>query len=112
MASYYELPITSDPDQTFSCTIPINGKNVTLNFRLRYNDIAKYWWLTIADKDNKVLIDSLPLLSPASPTGNILEQYQYLGIGSAYLVNAGGTLQDSPDSSNLGTDFLLIWGDS
>lgn len=107
--SYYQLPITSDPDQTFSCTIPIGNQNVTLNFRLRYNDQAGYWWLTIADKDNNVILDPLPLLSPASPTGNLLEQYQYLGIGSAYLVNVGSSA-DSPTDSNLGTDFLLIWG--
>lgn len=112
MATYYELPITSDPDQTFSCTIPINGKNVTLNFRLRYNDQAGFWWLTISDQSGNILLDSLPLLSPASPNGNILEQYQYLGIGSAYLIKTGSLPDDSPNSSNLGTDFKLLWGDA
>lgn len=110
--NYYQIPVTTGPDQTFKCTIPVDGKNLTLNFRLRFNAQGNYWWMTISDKDNNLLIDALPLLTPANPTGNILDQYQYLKIGSCYLVNNGNTTMDSPDSTNLGTDFLIVWGNT
>ncbi|HBC94305.1 MAG TPA: hypothetical protein DCZ10_15760 [Pelotomaculum sp.] len=105
--SYYTIPLTSDPSQNFTCTIPVDGRNITLRFRINYNDIAGYWWMSITDSSGALLIDSLPLLTGQ----NILGQYQYLGIGSAYLYNNGSS-EDNPDNTNLGTDFLLIWGDS
>ena len=107
MANYYTIPVNSDPNQSLACTIPINNKNIRLNLKIFYNDVAGYWTMRISDKDNNILVDSVPLL-----TGNFLEQYQYLGIGSAYIVNNGNSSMDSPDNTNLGTDFLLVWSDA
>ena len=112
MENYVIIPLTSDPDQTIAATIPINGKNVTLKFRVRYNTQGNYWWLTISDKGGNVLVDGLPLVTGDYPAADILEQYQYLGIGSAVVVNVGNTTLDIPDSTTLGTDFVLVWGDS
>jgi len=105
--AYYIIPLTSDPDQSLTCTVPVNGKNITLRFRVRYNTQAGYWWMTVSDKNGNILVDSLPLLTGQ----NLLEQYQNLGIGSAYLVNTGNTKLDSPDDTTLGSDFVLAWGD-
>ena len=106
MANYY-IPVTNDPDQSFTCSIPLNGKNVQLKFRIRYNSKAKYWWMTISDSKGTILIDSLPLLSG----GNLLEQYQYLGLGNADIINAGNKTLEDPDDKTLGIDFFLMWGD-
>ena len=103
----YKIPVTSEPDQSFSCSIPIGGKNTLLGFRIRYNDIARYWWMAISDSKGNMLLDSIPLLTGS----NILGQYQYLSIGSAYIINNGNSLLSDPDESTLGTDFLLMWGD-
>jgi hypothetical protein len=104
---YYTIPVTNEPDQNFICTVPVNGQNITLRFRLRYNTQGGYWWLTLADKNGNVLVDGVPLLTGQ----NILEQYQYLNIGSAYVVKTGSSPLDSPDEQSLGKDFLLVWGD-
>jgi hypothetical protein len=104
----YIIPLTSDPDQTFISTISVDDKNLTLMFRLRYNTIASYWFLAIADSKGNVLIDSLPLFTGQ----NLLQQYRYLNIGSAYLVQNGKTYTENPSENNLGSDFVLLWGDT
>ena len=106
------IPLTSDPDQYFSCTLPIDNKNLTLSFRIRYNTIAGYWVMAIADSNNVVLIDSIPLIRGAYPAGDILKQYRHLNIGRAYIVKNGKVDMDYPNDTNLGTDFLLVWSDT
>jgi hypothetical protein len=107
------IPLTPAPNQTFQVTLDIDGGTVTLNFRLHYNEIAKYWVLTILDRTGTLLLDSLPLLTGGNPSANILGQYAYLEIGSAYVVNVSGlTAPDYPDGTNLGQDFVLVWSDT
>ncbi len=111
--SYTKIPLTTDPNQNFTTTIPINNKNITLTLDIRYNGIGGYWFMSVTDKKTgNVLIDSLPLLTGEYPSGDILHQYQYLGIGSATVVKTGNLSDDSPDSTNLGTNFVLLWGDT
>ena len=109
----YIIPLSTEPNQTFNCTIPINGENRALSFRLRYNNIAKYWNLAVIDAITKaVLIDALPLMVGEYPAANLLEQFGYLGLGSAVIVREG-ELKDAPnpDDTNLGTEYYLVWGD-
>jgi hypothetical protein len=105
--AFYKVPLTNEPDQTLSITLPVNGKNINLNLRVRYNTQGGYWWMTISDANGNVLLDALPLLTGI----DLLEQYEYLGIGSAVILNRGNTTLDSPDDKTLGTDFWLIMGD-
>lgn len=111
-ANYSIIPLTTDPDQQMTVTIPVNGQNLTLRLRVRYNSQANYWVMTVQDKYGNVLLDSIPLLVGQYPAADILGQYQYLELGSACLVNLGNTSQDSPDDTSLGTSFALAWGDS
>ena len=105
----YNIPITSNPNQTFTSTIPIHGKAIKFNFFLRYNTEANYWVLDIYGSNNNSLIVSLNLVCGL----NLLEQHSYLNIGSAYLVKIDSTLtDDSPTQYNRGTNFQLWWGDT
>ncbi len=105
----YIIPLTTDPNQTFSSTIPIDNKKITLYFFLRYNTEAKYWIMDVSDSKRNKILDSMPLICG----GNLLEQYSYLNIGSAYIVKVDKTLlSDRPDEYNLGTDFVLVWSDT
>ena len=106
------LPLTSAPNQSLQTTVSIDGKNVTLALTLRYNETAEYWILSIADARGNLLLDSLPVLTGGYPAANLLEQYAYLGIGSAYVIKTGGTAADYPGSEQLGTDFVLVWSDT
>ncbi|WP_297428632.1 hypothetical protein [Clostridium sp.] len=107
--SYYKIPLTSNPNQTFTSTIPIDGKAIKFNFFLRYNTEADYWVLDVYDANKNSLIVSLNLVCGL----NLLEQYSYLKIGSAYLVKSDTSMVgDSPNEYNLGENFVLLWGDT
>ncbi|MHB1865554.1 MAG: phage baseplate plug family protein [Candidatus Saccharimonadales bacterium] len=113
------LPITAGTNQTFTSTLPVNGGNVTLTFTFTWNAQGGYWWATITDAGGDLLLDGVPVTTGRYPAANILRQYQYLGIGSAYLVPNSATLPDNPDFTDLGTSttagsqtFSLIWSDS
>jgi hypothetical protein len=105
----YIVPLTTSPNQTFTSTIPIDGKKIKFNFFLRFNTEAGYWVLDISDSSNTNLLASINLVCGL----NLLEQYSYLNIGSAYIVKVDDSLSDdSPTENNLGTDFVLVWGDT
>lgn len=110
----YEIPLTTEPNQSFKATIPVDGKNLELKLDIRFNTIAKYWTMTVTDAlTDKILIDSLPLLTGQYPAANLLAQYSYLRIGSAVMVNTSTVdISDEPNDKNLGTDYILVWGDT
>lgn len=107
------IPLTNDPDQSFTITLPIDGKNITFDLRLRYNTEAKFWWLSITDSTTDViLLDSLPLLTGNFPAANILEPYKYMNIGSIVIVPNGSTALGDPNDENLATGYYMLWGDT
>lgn len=104
------VSLDNSPNQTFRVSVLVNDVNVKLDGKLRYNETAGYWALTLADASTgTILVDSLPLLTGDYPAGDILGQYEYLGIGHAYVMNAAGSILDHPDDETLGTDFLLVF---
>ena len=105
------IPLNVAPNQSFSSQLTVNGSPLTLSFRLGYAEMAGYWQLAISDANDNPLIASVPLITGWSPAANLLEQYQYLNIGSAYLLNTGNAGVDYPGPTNLGL-FSLLWGDN
>lgn len=107
--SYMQIPLTNDPDQNFTCTIPVDGKNLKLKLRVCFNTAMNYWIMSITNSTtNALILDAIPLLTGV----DLLGQYKYLGLGSSAIINKGNSTLDSPNSKTLGTDFVLIWGDS
>ncbi|WP_148347382.1 phage baseplate plug family protein [Clostridium butyricum] len=105
----YIIPLTPSPNQTFTSTIPVNGKKLKLFFFLRYNTEQKCWQMDISDSNKNYLVCSIPLVCGC----NILKQYDYLNIGSAYIVKADTNILDTkPNEYNLGDKFILAWGDN
>lgn len=103
------IPLTSEPNQSFQATVTVDGLNRALQFNIRFSEVAGYWIMKITDPATAtILLDSIPMLAGL----NILEQYAYLGIGSAYIINASGSSDDYPTENNLGTDFVLGWDDT
>jgi len=106
------LPIAPGRNQTFTCTLPVDNKNITLNFSLTYNSPGGYWFMSISDHETgEMLIDSLPVLPGEYPSANLLGQYSYLGIGSAVLISASGD-NSMPTFDSLGREHLIAWGDN
>lgn len=104
---YSVIPITSAPNQTFSCKIPVDNKNLVLHFKTRYNEVAGYWLITLSTND-AVLLRNLPVLSAE----NILEQFAYMEIGSAYITKSEAVTEPWPTSDTLGTVWSLVWSDT
>lgn len=70
--------------------------------------------MTVTDQYGNTLIDALPLLCATSaPAANILRQYQYLNIGSAFVIaESASQSMDIPQFEQLGMDFFLLWSDN
>ena len=106
------LPIVPSMNQNFTCTLPVDSKNITLDFSLTYNTPGGYWFMSITDHETgKLLVDSLPLLPGEYPAANLLSQYSYLEIGSAVLVSVTGD-GTMPTFESLGRDHFVLWGDN
>jgi len=106
------LPIVPGMNQNFTCTLPVDDKNITLDFSLTYNSPGGYWFMSIADHETgKLLIDALPLLPGEYPSANLLGQYSYLDIGSAMIVSVTGD-NSTPTFDSLGKEHLVAWSDN
>ncbi len=103
---YSKFSLTNRPNQTFTLLISGDKKSISLFTSLSYNSMAKYWMLSFYDSStNDPIIMNLPLLYGH----DLLEQYQYLNIGSVVLANSTGNIKiTAPDDQNL-SDFYLIW---
>ena len=111
-ASGQIIPLSVSPNQTFTVNLTVDGNALTLNLGLRFSTMAGYWVLSIYDANNNIILDSLPMITGWYPAGNILAQYSYLKIGSAFILNEGTSDSDYPGSSDLGTGFQLLWADT
>lgn len=110
----YLIPLRPEPNQTFRCTIPVDGKNLPLQIGLRFNQQARYWTMSVRNgTDGNLLVDNIPVITGEYPAANLLAPYSYLHIGSAVVVPVGvGSGYPEPGMDNLGTSFALVWGDT
>jgi hypothetical protein len=106
------VPLTASPNQSFAVTLQVDGQPLTLNLNIRWNEMAGYWVLQISDSTGSLILDSLPLITGWYPAANILAQFAYLRIGSAYVLNLGNSSSDYPGKPDLGTAFALLWDDT
>jgi hypothetical protein len=108
------IPLDNSPNQTWQVTVSINGIVQTFFVLLDYNEIAEYWVMSVFDSNQNPLLNDVPLVTGL----NLLRQYQYLGIGSLYLLNVSSSTNpvtsevDYPDNTNLGTTYQMIWSDN
>jgi hypothetical protein len=106
--SLQTIPVNSAPGQVFGVSVTINGLVQSFNCTVTFNEVAQYWVLNIYQTNNVPIILGLPMVTGL----NLLRQYQYLGIGSIYVLNVTGVPIDSPNATDLGVDFQLLWGDN
>lgn len=111
--AYKIIPLMSNANQSLTCTLPVDSKNIELAFTFRYNTIGGYWFMSVTDtKTNTLLLDAVPIVTGEYPAADLLGQYEYLGIGSAAIVPTSSLANGIPDDTNLGTDYVLVWGDT
>jgi hypothetical protein len=81
------LPFTSDPAQTFTCTL--NG--VSYDFYAWYDDRVGVWHFNLTDSDSQTeLAGGIPILCGC----DLLKPYG-LGIGSMFAVDQSATVKPS-----------------
>lgn len=105
------VPLVQSPNQAFLVQLTVDGKPLTLGLQLNYSIMAGYWQMAISDVNGNLLIASVPLITGWYPASNMLGQYGYLHIGSAYLLNTGDSASDYPGSNDL-SSFALLWSDT
>lgn len=105
------IPLTNDPNQSFSVTLPKGDSNITLDCILIWNRIAEYWQLTISDPAKGTLVESLPLVQGDDVYANLLYQYQYLGIGALFICPMSSQTTDIPGLNDWGVNAVLNWID-
>jgi hypothetical protein len=107
------VTLSNSPRQQFPVNLTVNGEQLQLNLVIAYNEVSQYWVMSISDIDNNPLITDVPLLTGEYPSANLLNQYQYMLIGSAYIFDVGSIIDDDyPNSQELGIQFVLVWGDN
>lgn len=97
------LTLNNSPNQTFKTTIPGDTRNLNLTLKLSYNTVAEYWVMGVYDNAVNPIVLNVPLFVGQ----DLFAQYQYLDIGSVYLVNMGD-LSLKPDDASIG-NFALQW---
>lgn len=107
------LPVNSDPNQTFECSLPIDDKNRRFRFFFEWNPIGEYWQFDLYDlnQGGKQLLNKQVVCSIDYPYNNILKTYTYKELGSLYVISLLPS-KDRPGYNNLGTDYVLVWGDT
>lgn len=107
------VPLSTAPNQTMAVSLSVNGVSLLVKLNLRYNEMAQYWVMDISDSDGNVMVANIPLLTGVFPAANILGQFGYLEIGNAYVLDiSNDDARDYPNALDLGTSFLLLWGDN
>lgn len=105
------VPLSSS-SQTITAQLQVDGNPLTLVLAINWSAMAGYWVMTIYDAQDNLLLDSIPLVTGWYPAANLLAQYGYLQIGSAYIINLGVDASDYPGNTDLGAGFILLWGDT
>lgn len=106
------IPLTNSPSQSLTVTLTVDGLVLRLQLEVYFSEMAQYWVMDISDAAGNLLLASLPLVTGNWPAANILAQYAYLKIGSAFVINLGQVPDDYPGASELGNDFALLWDDT
>lgn len=109
----YKVPLTTNPNQTFTCSIPINGINKNLKFNLWYNNAAEYWMMSIVDVSTDTeVVANVPLITSKYLYANVLYQLDYKKIGMCFMVPTIKDVKSQADDKNLGTGYVMLWGDN
>lgn len=106
----YILPVTCRPNQTFKARIVVDQENIELTIHLNFREVCGYWTMDLLDKEGQMLLSNAPLIKADDPADNMLYQFDYLNLGYLIVREVNNTGVEYPGATQLGTDFLLVWG--
>jgi hypothetical protein len=85
--------------------ISLNG--TTYHLRIKWNSFSNAWILYIEDSQRNLLLSGIPMVTGC----DLLEQYAYIGIDGAMVVQSSTDPDEVPDYTALGSTgnlFFLI----
>lgn len=100
MTTIYQIPLGSGAQQF---TVDLGGTKYKIRLLYRKAD-GGGWFLDLYDARGNIVLAGLPL----RPGHDLLEPYQYLGIGHLYVAVDGGAERD-PDYSDMGSAVSLYY---
>lgn len=101
MPTFYEIPLTPDP-QRF--TVTLSGIEYRLTVQYRAAGGAG-WVLDVADANNQPMVNGIPLVTGT----DLLGQYGYLGFAGRLWVQGAESPDDVPTFEDLGIGSHLLW---
>lgn len=109
----HKIPLTNNPNQTFRVTVPLGDENKDVTVRLNFNEEANYWLMSLSDSvTEQSIFVNLPLLSSRYYYCNMITQLDYMNIGSIYIIPIELSNNSAPDSFDLGTKYIMVWGEN
>lgn len=109
----YKVPLTNSPNQSFKCTLPVNGGNIQFKFELWYNEQAKYWLISATNvQTGELYFSNLPLLTSKGKFADILNQLGYKGIGCCIMVPVDDQNGSQANDKDIGKSYIMVWGDN
>jgi hypothetical protein len=109
---YQYIPLKPTPNQNFRCVVSVDATTrVSIDFKLVWNEYSDCWEMSLKNSNTgEYYVDPIPLYAGRYPTHNLLGQHQYLNIGSCYILNISNLPEEKPNLTNLGIDYILVWG--
>jgi len=96
----YVIPLINQ-NQEFDISLA----GITYHLRIKWNSFSQAWILYIEDSQRNPIVGGIPMVTGC----DLLEQYGYLDIGGAMVVQSTNNPSLVPDYSSLGkTGFLFF----
>lgn len=93
------------PLQPMQQTLTTTLGGQQLHLRVTWNDVASVWLLDIADANSVPLVSGVAVVAGA----DLLEQFEYLGLGGALVALTDGDANTPPTFDNLGLNGHLYF---
>lgn len=97
----YIIPLTPGENQEFD--IPLNG--VTYHLKFRWSNAQQCWSMDIEDSQRNLILPGVPLITGC----DLLEQFDYLGLKGAFVVQSTNNPDLVPSFSTLGDTGNLFF---
>lgn len=95
-----EIPLSPAP-QRMSITL----SNVTYQLNFVWNETSQCWIMSISDSSGTPLIQGAAITTGA----DIIEQFEYLGLGGKLIAQTDSNVDAVPTFTNLGLSGHLYW---
>lgn len=96
----YVIPLVPQNQEFY---VSLNG--TTYHLKVKWNSFQQSWSLYIEDDQQNPILSGVPLVTGC----DLLEQFAYLGLGGAMVVQSSNNPDEVPDYTSLGSTGNLFF---